>query len=332
MSVLSGLKSAAKASAAGSARLPPLPTIGEILRMYRLKALKHLSQNFLLDTKLTNKVVKAAGAVENCSVLEVGPGPGCLTRSILNAGIRDLTLVEKDIRFIPALQQLQEASSIPVSIRQGDILKYPLQDIFPEDSVRDWMDDQLPPIHVMANLPFNISTPLIIRWLEDISTHSGLFRYGRVRMTLMFQHEVAQRMIATSGDLERSRLSVMIQNYCNVQYCFPIKGSSFIPKPEVSAGVVHLWPLKEPVMKLPFKLTEKVVRNTFTHKRKKILKAIELLFPASHKHLGAEMLQRSGIDPEVRAHLMGLDEFDALCRAYDSICDAYPIMRSYQFR
>ena len=99
-----------------------------------------------------------------------------------------------------------------------------LQEIFPEDTVTAWDKDDLPPLHIIANLPFNISTPLLIRWLDGISTKSGVFRYGRVPMTLMFQHEVCQRIIAWTHDSQRCRLSVMCQNYCDVKYLFPIKG------------------------------------------------------------------------------------------------------------
>ena len=220
----------AMASAAASApriafRLPPMPTISDILRIYRLRAMKKLSQNFLLDQKITRKIVTMAGSMEDCCVMEVGPGPGCLTRAVMAAGIRELTVIERDTRFIPVLQELRDCCpTVPMHVVQGDILRHELQSLFPEDTVRPWTGDELPPLHAIANLPFNISTPLTVRWLADMSTRSGMFRYGRVRMTLMYQHEVAQRMIAAAGNEQRCRLSVMCQNYCSVNYLYTIRG------------------------------------------------------------------------------------------------------------
>ncbi|OQV12973.1 Dimethyladenosine transferase 1, mitochondrial [Hypsibius exemplaris] len=313
-------------------RMPPMPTISDILRLYRLRALKHLGQNFLLNPRLIKKIVKSAGPIENCSVLEIGPGPGSLTRGILEAGVRDLTVIERDSRFMPVMKELQEACGIPMTIKQGDILREDLQSIFPEDTVRPWNSDELPPVHIIANLPFNISTPLAIRWLNDISTHSGMFRYGRVKMTLMFQHEVAQRMIAHPGNEQRSRLSVMCQNYCSVNYIFPIKGTSFLPKPEVDAGVVQLIPLKEPTIKQPFKMVEKVVRNIYNQRRHTLPHGVGTLFPKSHKHLSAEMLEMSGVEPTRKPFMLEVEEFGMLCAAYEKIVTENPIMAHYQFR
>ncbi|NXX22026.1 TFB1M transferase, partial [Podargus strigoides] len=217
-------------------RLPPLPTVGEIIKLFRLKAQKQLSQNFLLDLRLTDKIVKKAGNLKNTHVCEVGPGPGGITRSILSAGVEQLLLIEKDARFIPGLQMLSEAAPGKVRIVHGDILTYKMEKAFPMHLKKNW-EDEPPDIHIIGNLPFSVSTPLIIKWLENVSKKDGPFVYGRTQMTLTFQKEVAERLTANPGGKQRSRLSVMSQHLCTVENCFVIPGQAFVPKPEVSFNV-----------------------------------------------------------------------------------------------
>ncbi|XP_041928970.1 dimethyladenosine transferase 1, mitochondrial isoform X2 [Alosa sapidissima] len=248
-------------------RLPPLPTIGEIIKLYNLRAEKQLSQNFLLDMRLTDKIVRQAGSLKDAHVCEVGPGPGGMTRSILNAGAADVLVVEKDSRFIPSLKLLAEAAPGRVRIVHGDILTYRMDRGFKPDIAKKW-EDEPPNLHVIGNLPFNVSTPLIIKWLESISTRSGPFAFGRTRLTLTFQKEVAERLTASTGSRQRSRLSVMAQTYCTVKNCFTIPGKAFVPKPEVDVGVVHFTPLAQPQIQQPFSLVEKLVKNAFQFRRK----------------------------------------------------------------
>ncbi|XP_057714863.1 dimethyladenosine transferase 1, mitochondrial isoform X2 [Corythoichthys intestinalis] len=212
-------------------RMPPLPTVGELIKLYNLRAEKQLSQNFLLDLRLTDKIVRQAGNLNNAYVCEVGPGPGGLTRSILNAGAADLLVVEKDSRFIPGLKLLSEAAPGKLRIVHGDILTYRMDRGFPRSISKPWEEDP-PNLHIIGNLPFNVSTPLMISWLENIANRTGPFAFGRTQLTLTFQKEVAERLTASTKSRQRSRLSIMAQYLCTVHSRFTIPGRAFVPKPE----------------------------------------------------------------------------------------------------
>ncbi|XP_038664344.1 dimethyladenosine transferase 1, mitochondrial isoform X1 [Scyliorhinus canicula] len=313
-------------------RLPPLPTIGEIIKLYKLRAEKQLSQNFLLDLRLTDKVVRHAGNLRNCYVCEVGPGPGGITRSILNAGIAELLVVEKDTRFIPGLQLLAEAAPGKMRIVHGDILTYKLERAFPKQFRNKW-EDGPPNVHIIGNLPFNVSTPLIIKWLENIANRNGPFIFGRTQMTLTFQKEVAERLTASTGSRQRSRLSVMAQYLCNVKNCFTISGRAFVPKPKVDVGVVHFTPLVGPQINQPFKLVEKVVRCMFSFRRKYCRRGAEILFPEAQRlQLTERMLCTADVDPTLRPGELSIPQFRALCDAYSQLCNENQNLLTYNFR
>ncbi|XP_034077857.1 dimethyladenosine transferase 1, mitochondrial [Gymnodraco acuticeps] len=315
-----------------SFRLPPLPTIGEIIKLYNLRAEKHLSQNFLLDLRLTDKIVRQAGCLRDAHVCEVGPGPGGLTRSILNAGATDVLVVEKDTRFISGLKLLSEAAPGRVRIVHGDILTYRMDRGFPDTISKPW-DGDPPNLHIIGNLPFNVSTPLIIKWLENIANRTGPFAFGRTQLTLTFQKEVAERLTASTGSKQRSRLSIMAQYLCTVHNCFTIPGRAFVPKPKVDVGVVHFTPLVQPQIQHPFKLVEKVIRNVFQFRRKYCYKGVEKLFPeASRFELTQKMLQNADVDPTLRPTELTIPQFRALADAYAHLCMHEPSLLHYEFR
>ncbi|XP_059209577.1 dimethyladenosine transferase 1, mitochondrial [Centropristis striata] len=313
-------------------RLPPLPTISELIKLYKLRAQKQLSQNFLLDLRLTDKIVRQAGNLRDAHVCEVGPGPGGLTRSILNAGAADVLVVEKDSRFIPGLKLLSESAPEKMRIVHGDILTYRMDRGFPKSISKPWEGDP-PNLHIIGNLPFNVSTPLMIQWLENMANRTGPFVFGRTQLTLTFQKEVAERMTASTGSRQRSRLSVMTQSYCTVHKKFTIPGKAFVPKPEVDVGVLHFTPLVQPQIRQPFKLVEKVVRNIFQFRRKYCHKGIENLFPeASRVELTQEMMQKADVDPTLRPTELTIPQFRALADAYAEICTNEPNLLNYEFR
>lgn len=313
-------------------RLPPLPTIREIIKLFNLRAQKQLSQNFLLDLRLTDKIVRQAGKLKDAHVCEVGPGPGGITRSILNADVAQLLLVEKDTRFIPGLQMLSEAVPGKVHIVHGDILTYKMERAFPKHLQKKWEDDP-PNVHIIGNLPFSVSTPLIIRWLENVSNRDGPFVYGRTQMTLTFQKEVAERLTATTGSKQRSRLSIMSQYLCTVQNRFTIPGRAFVPKPEVDVSVVHFTPLVQPKIQQPFKLVERVVKSVFQFRRKYCCRGVEILFPEAERlEKSEQMLMLADVDPTLRPAQLSILHFKNLCDAYRKMCDEDTNLFSYNYR
>nr|KAF6508573.1 transcription factor B1, mitochondrial [Rousettus aegyptiacus] len=313
-------------------RLPPLPTIREIIKLFRLQAVKQLSQNFLLDLRLTDKIVRKAGNLTDAYVYEVGPGPGGITRSILNAGVAELLVVEKDSRFIPGLQMLSDAAPGKLRIVHGDVLTFKIEKAFPESLKRQWEDDP-PNVHIIGNLPFSVSTPLIIKWLENVSHRDGPFAYGRTQMTLTFQKEVAERLTASTGSKQRSRLSVMAQYLCSVEQVFTIPGRAFVPKPEVDVGVVHFTPLTQPRITQPFELVEKVVQNVFQFRRKFCHRGLSMLFPETRRpESTGKLLELADVDPTLRPRQLSVSHFKSLCDAYRQMCDEDPRLFAYNFR
>lgn len=315
-------------------RLPPLPSIKDIIRLYKLRALRELSQNFLMEPRLIDKIVRAAGNIENNIVCEVGPGPGGITRSILRQSPRKLILVEKDKRFLPSLELLADAcrDKVDVDIITGDILKTDVSNHFPSDVHSEW-NESPPPINLIGNLPFSVSTILIIRWLEMISKQEGPWAFGRTRMTLTFQKEVAERMAAPILNRQRCRLSLMCQNWCKVNYKFDIPGKAFLPKPDVDVGVVTLTPLKQPIINLPFKMIEKVVRQIFSMRQKYSIRGAQTLFPENvREEMALKMYKLAEIDPVTRPYQIANSEFKRICEAYNEIINKYPEFENYDYR
>ncbi|XP_060533307.1 dimethyladenosine transferase 1, mitochondrial [Cylas formicarius] len=315
-------------------RLPPLPTVRDLVKLYRIKALKQLSQNFLMDERITDKIVKNAGNISDHYVCEVGPGPGSITRSIIKRAPRRLIVVEKDPRFLPALELLREASRdvTDMHIEINDIREYNMEKGFDGAPKHEWEDAE-PPIHLIGNLPFSVSTNLIIRWLKSVSERTSAWSYGRTSMTLTFQQEVAERIVARPDSESRCRLSVMCQIWAKAQLKFTIPGKAFIPKPDVDVGVVTLIPRRQPLLNIPFKTVEKVVRSVFNMRQKYCVKGVERLFPEELRgELSARMLDMADVEATRRPFQLTNEEFVRLCGAYVTLCDERENLSAFDSR
>lgn len=311
-------------------RLPPLPTVKDILRIYNISASKKLSQNFILDPRQLDRLA-ALAEPNGKHVVEVGPGPGGITRSLLGQGARRCFVIEKDSRFLSALQILNEASGGRLDIHIGDVMTFNMERLSPDLVSSDWHGPP-PNIGVIGNLPFNVSTPLLIRWLEAISDKKSLWSHGRVPMTLTFQLEVAQRMSAPPGNPIRSRLSVVCQNWTRVNHKYTMPGGSFTPKPEVDVAVVTLHPLTEPYIQHPFPFVNKVVTNIFQGKRKKLYNTLPRLFPKPMSFLSEVIIEETGLNPMMRAIDLDMNDWSRLCNSYARILRVNPSLAKYKAR
>ncbi|KAF3429294.1 hypothetical protein E2986_02693 [Frieseomelitta varia] len=316
-------------------RLPPLPNIREILKMYHLRAMKQLSQNFILNENLTDKIIKKAGILSDCHVIEVGPGPGGLTRSIIKREPKKLIVIEKDKRFKPSLEMLTDAFAAvngKMEIIFDDVMTFHMENVLPSTETKTWTD-KCPRIKIIGNLPFNVSTPLIIKWLRAISEKTGPWKFGRTRMTLTFQKEVAERLIAEPLDTQRCRLSVMAQAWTQPILHFIIPGTAFLPKPDVDVGLVTLVPLTVPRTKHEFAIFEKVTRHIFSFRQKYSIRGIETLFPLEYRtELGQMMYKLADLDPQRRPMTLTVEDIDSLVSAYKYLLEKYPNLKFYEYR
>lgn len=315
-------------------RLPPLPTIRDLIRIYKLRALKEFSQNFLMDMRLTDKIVRAAGKIEDGYVLEVGPGPGSITRSILSRYPKHLVVVEKDRRFMPSLEILAETTRdlVRMDIVRDDILKYQCELAFPDCPQQEW-EGKRANVHLIGNLPFAISTRLLINWLKDISLRRGAWSYGRGSLTLTFQLEVAERIVAPIGHDQRCRLSVMSQIWTKPELKFLIPGTAFVPKPNVDVGVITMLPLKQALTDLPFDLVEKVVRYIFSMRQKYCRRGIANLYPPPvQEEMTDKTFHEAQVDPQMRPFELSTEECLRLAGVYQKIIEENPTYADYNYR
>lgn len=273
-----------------------LPPLRDVIRDNGLRAEKKLGQNFLLDLNLTGKIARAAGKLDGCTVFEIGPGPGGLTRAILSSGAKKLIAVEYDPRAIGALQTLQEASEGRLHIVQRDALETSLMDLAKEYETEG-------PYVVIANLPYNIATPLLTGWLEEIHADQGRYR----ELVLMFQKEVAQRICAKPSQKTYGRLSIISQWLCDCKLMFDVPASAFTPPPKVTSSIVRLVPKKQDHLPA-FETMEKLTAAAFGQRRKMIRGSLKDYMP---------QIESCGLRPEARAEELSIDDFIKLARAIE---------------
>ena len=267
-----------------------LPPLKDVISRHQLRAKKSLGQNFLLDLNLTSKIARYAGNLDQFDILEIGPGPGGLTRSLLNEGARKVVAIEKDSRCIEALEEIQATFPGRLKLLQGDALS---------TNASEHLAD---PVRIIANLPYNIGTELLVRWLTS-KTWPSFWQ----SMTLMFQKEVANRIVASPGSKAYGRLSVMSQWRCDAKIAFNVPASAFTPPPKVESTLVHFESLKEPKFPAEVEVLEFVVSKAFNQRRKMLRGALKGYFQNVE-----EGLLSIGILPTKRAEEITVQEYCAM--------------------
>lgn len=218
-----------------------------------------------------------------------------------------------------------------MKIMIGDVMDYTFEGLFPQHLKREW-GDATPPIHVIGNLPFNVSIPLMMRWLRQISKHTGFWSYGRVPLTLTFQLEVAERMAAKFITYQYSRLSVMCQHLCKVERRFTIRGECFYPPPQVKVEVVKLTPLIEPRIKVPFEYIEKFNKHLFHYRNKAVKKSVDTLFPHDMKDLVDQLFEKADIENDLKPYMLSIEEIGKMCNVYYEMCQDNMGLFEYDYR
>lgn len=268
--------------------LENLPTLREALEAHGLMAKKAFGQHFLLDLNITRKIARLANVGEGDHVIEVGPGPGGLTRALLETGAR-VTAIEKDERFAPLLQEVA-AVAPGLTLVFGDALKAD------EATIADGQ-----PAHVVSNLPYNVGTPLLIKWLTGPWTPKSL--------TLMFQREVADRITEGPGEEAYGRLAVIVQATCQAQRVMDAPPRAFTPPPKVDSAVVHLKPLAERPSPERLDALQRITAAAFGQRRKMLRSSLKVLG-------GEDLIAAAGVDPQARAEVVPVDGFLALADAW----------------
>ncbi len=266
-----------------------LPPLRDLIREHDLRASKTLGQNFLLDLNLTARIAEVAGSLERCDIIEIGPGPGGLTRALLNAGARHVFAVERDHRCVEATKTLVDASGSRLTVIEGDALEIDVNGL------------GTGPRKIISNLPYNISTALLLKWLHDLR--------GIQQMTLMFQKEVADRLTASPGTKAYGRLSVLTQWLCDVRQEFTVSPKAFTPPPKVTSAIVNLTPRIVPISAASMQTLEAVTAAAFGQRRKMLRASLKSLNP-NFKDIG--------IDPTQRAENLSIAEFCLIANALDA--------------
>ena len=266
-----------------------LPPLREVIERHGLQAKKSLGQNFLLDLNLTGKVARTAGDLSAATVIEVGPGPGGLTRALLMHGAASVVAIERDARCIAALEEISAAYPGRLTIIEGDALTADFATLAGD------ADD----VRIVSNLPYNIGTELLVRWLT-VEPWPPFWR----SLTLMFQREVAERIVAAPDSDAYGRLGVLAGWRSQARIAFDVPRQAFTPPPKVTSSVVHLTPRDQP-LPAPLRALERVTQAAFGQRRKMLRQSL--------KALGGEaMLAEVGIDPTRRPETLTVAEFVAL--------------------
>lgn len=268
--------------------LDGLPPLRDVIATHGLRARKALGQNFLLDLNLTDKIVRSAGNLEGYTVFEIGPGPGGLTRSLLASSAERVIAIEYDERAISALQEVEACAKGRLTLIHGDALRENLLALAPEG-----------PRAIVANLPYNIATPLLVHWLGNLREDAEAFSV----MTLMFQREVADRLLASHGHKAYGRLSILAQWLCTVERCLDLPPEAFTPPPKVSSSVVRFRPKRLPADAPRLSTMEALTAAAFGQRRKMVRSSLKAY---------QDLLEEASIDPQKRAEDLDIQEYVTL--------------------
>jgi len=282
-----------------------LPPLRDVIAAYDLAAKKSLGQNFLLDLNLTRRIARAAGPLEGSTIYEVGPGPGGLTRALLMEGAARVIAVERDARCLPALAEIAAAYPGRLEIVPADALKIDETELLRTQNI-------IGAVRVAANLPYNVGTALLVKWLT-----ADLWPPFWQSLTLMFQREVAERLVAEPGSKAYGRLSVLAQWRATPRILFDVDARAFTPPPKITSALIRLEPLAVPVAPARLADLEAVTAAAFGQRRKMLRQSLKTLAP------GAEALIRAaGLDPTERPERLSVLQFAALARARRMMVEA----------
>ena len=273
------------------AQIDDLPPLRDVISRFGLDARKSLGQNFLLDLNLTARIARASGDLEGATVVEVGPGPGGLTRALLAGGARRVVAIERDERCLAALAEIAAHYPGRLEVVSGDALAVDMAALAGG------------PARIVANLPYNVATPLLVGWLR-----TEPWPPWWTSATLMFQREVAERIVAAAGDDAYGRLGVLAGWRSEARILFEVGPKAFVPPPKVTSAIVHLVPRPAPLTAEPDRL-EKVVAAAFNQRRKMLRSSLKSVFADPEAALAA-----AGIEPTRRAEEIDVAGFAALAR------------------
>jgi 16S rRNA (adenine1518-N6/adenine1519-N6)-dimethyltransferase len=269
---------------------PQLPPLRDVIREHNLRAEKSLGQNFLLDQNITDKIVRLSGNFENLTAIEIGPGPGGLTRSLLASPASKVIAIEFDERAVNAITDLKAVYGDKLNIIHGDAMKTEITAI------------STAPRAIVANLPYNISVVLLVKWLELIRADRNVVNF----MALMFQKEVADRILASEGSKTFGRISVMAQWLCTTKRLFDLPPSAFTPPPKVKSTVVQFIPRVMDADAPSFDIMEKILAAAFNQRRKMVRSSLSEY---------AAAMERAGTDQTKRAEDLSVEDFVKIAKA-----------------
>jgi 16S rRNA (adenine1518-N6/adenine1519-N6)-dimethyltransferase len=274
-----------------------LPPLRNVIEEHGLLAKKSLGQNFLFDLNLTRKIARSAAPLEGFTVIEVGPGPGGLTRALLAEGASQVVAIERDSRVLPALSAISDHYSGKLRVIEADAL---MQDISALAQ---------PPMKIVSNLPYNVGTPLLLMWITN-ATWPPVF----ASLTLMFQKEVAERIVAVPGSDDYGRLSIICQWRMQAKKLFDVNRSAFTPPPKVTSSIVQLIPRHSPLVDCDVKALERVTAAAFGQRRKMLRSSLKPVFQTPEA-----ALEQAGLSPQMRAEEVDVASFGRLAQIYSSL-------------